>query len=427
MKEGLEALEKVMRSAGVRFPKKRSAILLGFLIGRIRLRLRGLNFRQRSEVDVTRKALKRMDALWEGTLGLGMVDTVRGALYSNDLSLEALRLGLKDRLVMALSLESVFISSGGLPSRRRAYNLIQMIKTLAEESGKPIVLFWSKLAELAFLILMGEFYAGYQMYPQIQALLEQCQSVFWEKFTIDLWTIWSLVHTGLFHELRKRMPQYLYEAEMRGDRYAITNLNLGLPSLWRLIDDDPNGNIQLADQSISTWDRFAFQLQDYYHILAKCNALLYQNSSPYKFLESKWTALKRSQLLRIQLVNLEALHLRARAALKEGQVRFATKYAKKILKARAHWASPMAHLILAGVAMTEGNKKQSIQLLLKVREEASENHMNQYTMVANWQLGRLIGGQEGQVLINKAEAWAAEQGVKNWPALARMYGPGFPE
>jgi hypothetical protein len=178
------------------------------------------------------------------------------------------------------------------------------------------------------------------------------------------------------------------------------------------------------DENLKRWPRHSFQLQDYYHLLAESNIQLYEDRSPYQVAEAGWKSLGRAQLLRIQLVKLEALHLRARAALREGLLEVARKRAWQILRAKAGWAAPGAHLVLAGIAAQEGKQKEAVDLLTLCRDEALENGMHHYSMIANWQLGKLIGGVEGEKLVHEAETWAHGQDIHNWPALVRMYAPG---
>ena len=212
---------------------------------------------------------------------------------------------------------------------------------------------------------------------------------------------------------------------MRGDRYAVTNLTLGLPGLFWLVQDDPEASIRLSDEVLERWPRESFQMQDYYHMLSVSNAMLYQGQSPYELIESKWKALTRAQFLRIQLVAVEALHLRARAALAEGLPRVATKHARRILKHNAPWSNLLARLVLAGVAAKEGRMEEAVETLRQVQGPLLERHMPQYAMAAKWHAGRLIGGDQGAALMREAEKWADEEAVRNWPALAHMLAPGF--
>ncbi len=425
MREGVKTLEIVMNDAGITFLSDPRVIVTLFLLTRGRLGLRGYKFHPTDEDTISEKELRRQNTLWDVAMCFGMVDVLRGAYYSSMLLVEALKIGVPERVARALALETVYISTSGLSKRKNVHEALQLCQTLAIESGSPKAMFRAKVSECASHVMLGEFYEAYKVSPQLEVALEQYSDVFWEKSSAEIWTVWSLCHTGMFRELRERMPRYLQDANSRGDRYAVTNLTLGLPNLYWLIDDDPETAIRLSDEVIERWGRESFQLQDYYYMLGVSNAMLYQGRSPHELIESNWKYLRRAQLLRTQIIRLEALHLRARASLKEGILRKAKKHARQMLKDNAAWANPLAQLVLAGVAAVQGEKDEAGLLLADARDHFNKNHQHHYAMIANWQLGKLIGGEEGQALIHEAEAWATSQEIRNWPAFANMLAPGF--
>jgi eukaryotic-like serine/threonine-protein kinase len=429
MGEGTAAMGQSMDEANLLFLRKPASLIPAFLGVRTWLFARGQDFKKRPKSAISPAALRRVDICLDAAMCFSMAETFSGAYYASKAFLEALKIGEIDRIAMTMALEAVYVASTGIANRTRAYKLVKRSQEIAQESEKPEALFWSQLSEFAFLVLMGDFNAATARTADLEKLIQRCQNAFWEKSALEIWTIWSLAHTGKFRELQQRVPRALHEAGMRGDRFAITNLNMGLPSFFRLVADDPETALRESDENHERWLRNSVQMQDYYWVLGKASALLYLDQSPYGLIESHWMAFKRAQLFRTQLARLEALHLRARAALVEGLDDLAIKHVRRALGEDVPWSNPVAHLILAGVLTKQGKQEESVRLLAQAREESLANPANQmehYAMVADWQRGRLIGGDEGRALILAAEAWAAKEGVRNWPALAAMYAPGFP-
>ncbi len=425
MKEGIVTLQRVMKEVRIKYHRNIGTTIMGFLWSRLRLKVRGLNFQPRREHEVPKDAMRRLHTYWDAAMCLAMVDHFRGQYYASRLVSEALDVGVPERLAMALALEAVYISTGGQSNRERAFDLMRRSQALAEESGKPEALFWSTLGRFCHHVMLGDFEVAYQLYPELDARLDKCKDVFWEKSTAELWAIWSVCHTGRYDELQKRMPKCLDGAEKRGDRYAITNLQLGLPSIYWLVQDDPETAIRINEETLARWHRHSYEAQDYHRLLGVANAMLYQGRSPLELIESQWKYLSRAQYLRLELVRLEALQMRGRAYLQAGLAKKAIKDARRILKVPAQWARAIGQLMLAGAHAIQGQKEEAVTTLTRARDDARACHMDQFAMAANWHLGKLIGGEEGQALIREAEAWAASQGIRNWRAFANMLAPGF--
>jgi hypothetical protein len=51
--------------------------------------------------------------------------------------------------------------------------------------------------------------------------------------------------------------------------------------------------------------------------------------------------------------------------------------------------------------------------------------MELYATVARRRLGEVIGGEQGEELVDEAEVWMRRQQIKNPPAMTRMLAPGF--
>jgi hypothetical protein len=61
-------------------------------------------------------------------------------------------------------------------------------------------------------------------------------------------------------------------------------------------------------------------------------------------------------------------------------------------------------------------------MLSTVLEKAD---MSLYAAAARRRLGKLIGGDEGNELMNQADEWLSRQQVKNPPAVTKLMAPGF--
>jgi hypothetical protein len=137
----------------------------------------------------------------------------------------------------------------------------------------------------------------------------------------------------------------------------------------------------------------------------------------------------------VQLTKLEALHLRARAALllatqrpaqRRSLVKFALADAAKIEKEDMPWSNPLAALVRAGAAMVEGEAARALPLLEAAIAGLDSADMALYATAARYRRGHLLGGDAGRALAAEADAWLAKQGVVNRPRMVGMLAPGFP-
>ena len=144
--------------------------------------------------------------------------------------------------------------------------------------------------------------------------------------------------------------------------------------------------------------------------------------------------MKRSLLLMVQLTRIEATHLRARCALALARARPARQKAlcreveadaHRILGERMPWSSPLALLLRAGIAATLGRPESAMSLLAEANGGLLAADMALYAATAEWQRGRILGGDEGRRLVEGAEAWMGEQGIVSCARMAAMLAPGF--
>src|SRR5439155_23592147 len=127
-----------------------------------------------------------------------------------------------------------------------------------------------------------------------------------------------------------------------------------------------------------------------------------------------------------QLTRIEALNLRGRAALAVGNSKEAARMAKKLHRERMAWSAPLGALIDGGVAMARGNAVAARAHLEAAVAGFAATEMALWAAVARWQLGRLVGGDEGAALVRAAEELMRAQSVRDPGRVAATLAPGFP-
>jgi hypothetical protein len=236
-------------------------------------------------------------------------------------------------------------------------------------------------------------------------------------------------------EISVRVPVLLSAAERRNNLYELTDLRTRVNLLW-LLNDDPDEARQQVIGAMQKWTQKGFHRQHYNALLALAQIELYTGDGvvAWKQVEAQWPALSDSMILRVQIIRIEALHLRARCALaaagsgggdERRLIGVAERLARQISKEGMKWADPLAALIQAGVASLRNEKQAAISLLSRACAGFEEADMKLYAAVARRRLGEITRGMEGQRLTDEADAWMQEQKIKVSAKITRMLAPGI--
>jgi serine/threonine protein kinase len=435
IEEGLQVIQTVLSAVGFKLAAGPKRALLSLLIRRLHLRLRGTNFVKRDISEIPKEQILCIDICWAVAAGLGMVDTIRAADFQTRHLLLALRAGELYRVARALNLEAGFTATAGKPAQKRAEQLATVAEALSKESGHPhaIGLYSYTSGLVAFLV--GQWQRAAEMLSEAEEILRyRCTGVTWEIASTQTFLLSSLIYLGEMREISLRVPVLLNAAEKRNNLYELTDLRTRVNLLWLLNDDADEARRQVIE-AMQKWTQKGFHRQHYNALLALAQIELYTGDGlvAWKQVEAQWPMLSDSMMLRVQIIRIEALHLKARcalaaAALKRSDHRLidvAENQARQISKEGMKWADPLAALARAGVASLRNEKQTTISLLSNACAGFEEAHMKLYAAVAKRRLGEITGGVKGQLLIDEADLWMREQKIKAPTRIAQMLAPGI--
>src|SRR5262249_42235436 len=136
-------------------------------------------------------------------------------------------------------------------------------------------------------------------------------------FTARYFGLLSRFYLGELRALAARVGDLVRESEERGDLYAATTLTARIGYAMRLADDDVDSARRDLATARERWSREGFHLQHVWCLFGEMETALYDGDP--RLALSRWAeeeaAVKRSLLLRIQLLRIGAVQRRARAAL----------------------------------------------------------------------------------------------------------------
>src|SRR5262249_39810241 len=150
-------------------------------------------------------------------------------------------------------------------------------------------------------------------------------------------------------------------------------------------------------EAMNKWSQKKFHVEHWWAMLADRQIDLYEGHGgvAVRAIHEQWPALDGSLLLMCQLTLLEALHLRARAALaaaiqpaSDGAAlpAGAEADAKKMISEKMKWSTPLAELLLAGVAACRGDSAGAIARLEVAATGLDEADLALYAIAARHRL-----------------------------------------
>jgi eukaryotic-like serine/threonine-protein kinase len=435
MDEGLEVAQRVLSTVDMRLPRSPRGALLSLLKSRLLIRLRGLGFRERDLGEIPPRLLTIIDTCWSMALGLAVVDNIRGADFQARHLLLALRAGEPYRVARALAMEAGFYAVQGGPTRERSARLTEKALALAQKTGNQHALGLAMLTRGMAAYLVGQWRSAVELCEKaLEILHEGCVGVTWEVASGHNFLTSALVYLGEIRQLSHRIPVLLDDAVRRGNLYARTNLRTRMGHYLWLAADEPEASRKEIDAAMSLWTQKGFHLQHYSALFARAQTELYveRGLAALERVGQMWSPLKRSLLLRVQMIRIEALHMRARCAIaacdREGRskrlLQMAERDARTIEDTRMAWATPLATLLRAGVASRRGDLERAAGLLAEAVAGCDTQGMALFAAASRRQLGTLIGGAKGGDLVREGEAWMTEQTIRNPARMSAMLVPG---
>ena len=434
--EGLTALRTVLDAVGMSLARTPRRALLSLLWRRAQLRLRGWRFRERDTSQVSAERLSRIDICWSVAVGLSIVDTVRAADFQTRNLLLSLRAGEPYRIARALAWEAAHQANAGGPARLRTAKLLRAAEALAERIRHPHALGLVTLAGGIAGYMEGRWRSARELCERAERIFrERCTGVAWELDTAHSFALWSLFFLGEVAELLHRLPLLRKEARERGDLYAATNLGTFVGHLTWLAADDPEGARRDLGEVMGQWSQQGFHVQHLTGLMGQVQIELYSGdgTAAWKRMTEQWPALAGSLFLRVQVVRIFMLHLRARCALLASAAtvnptplwRAAERDARRLEREQMPWSVPLAQGLRAAVAAARGDRAAAATGLGAAVAGFDAADMGLFGAAARRRQGELLGGEQGRALVARADSWMAGQQIKNPARMAAMHAPGF--
>ncbi|MGZ3438484.1 MAG: serine/threonine-protein kinase, partial [Polyangia bacterium] len=305
--DGLQAMTPVLAAVKLRVPRSPRSALMSLLWRRAQLRLRGLKFKRRQASELAPSVLARVDAAWSAAVGLGNVDTIRGADFATRHLLLALQAGEPSRVARALAFEACLTAAMGADGVARANALAAEAEKIADEVNDAHATGLAVAARAIALHMNGHWRDCLPFFDEAERIFrERCTGVAWELATGNLLRSYSLARLGELTELSKNVTQFLQEAEQRGDLYGSTVLRMGEPNLIWLAMDLPEEARSECEEGIRRWSQRGFHQQhvDFNFAMTQIDLYVGDGAAAFARISGVWPQLQKSFTLRLDVARI---------------------------------------------------------------------------------------------------------------------------
>jgi tetratricopeptide (TPR) repeat protein len=436
VEEGLAAAQSLLRSVSMSMPRTPTRAVLGFLLMRAWLWIRGMKFHERSEAEVPAADLCRVDASWVMGTSLGFIDTIRGAYFQIRNLLQSLRAGEPYRIARALAVLSAYNSCVGPSVHSRTIRMLNISQSLAQKTGNLHSQGLVLLAAGTVAYLEGRWRDAFNESSRAERFFRShCTGVYWELNTAQAWSLWALVMLGETAELNRMLPKFMKEAQNRGDLHSYANLIcLAMPLLNMVVDRVEEGHRELSEE-MERWTKKGFHMQRSSSLYMKTQMLLYLHKeiAGEQAAREMHRAIRESRMSVVQTMRIATYEVMGRAQLAVARkaenpipyLKAAERSAVLLDREKRLDTRSNAQLIRASIANCKGDLDKARRLLKSALSGLTACEMGLYAAATRRRLGQLMGGDQGKTLVAEADRWMTAQGIRNPTRMTAVYAPGF--
>ena len=265
-----------------------------------------------------------------------------------------------------------------------------------------------------------------------RAFRDGCTGAAWEIWTMQCFGNFAFSYLGRWRDLGRRVDASLADARERGSAYGMiaTCLPLGITA-W-LARGEVEATRRFCSEAMASWSVEGFHLQHYWFLMAECHLDLYQGDgvAAWQRVRTAWPSLVRSLLLRMPLVRVQMLHVRAAGALaaaaqepvpssRQTLLAEAAAATRKIEGVSLPFATPLASLLRASHSAQLGDTPAALAHLNHSIVRLDHLGMAGYAAAARCRRAQLMASPMPAVFMPGEE-------VADPASMLRMLAPGFP-
>ncbi len=398
IQRGTAVLDELLRQLGEPLPSTNRGAL--WLLTRERLRLWRSGYRWVGRAATNGSELRRLDTLRSVAFGLGVVDNLRGAVYSARALRLTLEVGTPARVAEALGTEAIFVGCQSTASRRRGRAVLERVRAIAGEHDDPAVRAWLLAAEATLDAFDDAPDASERMASAAALFRDHTLGNTWQINSLAVIRALTLRLRGRYHELRTLFEEGLREARRQNNRYMECTIRHGGTILFLADDDVPAAT---ANHRAVAWDP-APRGMHIQHVLAlesRCFIALYEGRGGEAFRAEgpRLRAMFTSLVMRLQRVRVLGHWLcgTLAAASRAPWARPVARYAAaRLSREGVGYAELFARLLRASIALAWGGQTDALAALGSVRRQADALDVPLYGSMSRYREATILGDRSAR-------------------------------
>jgi tRNA A-37 threonylcarbamoyl transferase component Bud32/tetratricopeptide (TPR) repeat protein len=429
--EALPAAEALLGLVGMKLPLGSRASKTKLATQWMQMKFRGLDYVERAASAIAPAELRRIDVLYSLASGLAFTDPASGRLLQTEFLRAALDAGEPFRVCLALAQEVCYQAAGGPKAWPQVEVVGARLKAVAIRVGHPHVIGLADTSMGLAAYLTGRWKeARLYMEAGLATLRNYGTGVRWEVDVGEVYWLATLQQLGEWRELARLVPAMLRDATDRGDLVAQQGLRGGRSNFaWLLLGkpDEARAQLELAEAQAGD----GFHLQHVYVLLARATLEVHlgQHDAAHKRLEAAWPQIDRLGALRLWVLRVDLLVLRARAILGNGarpvdeRAKAARAIGEELIKEGGGWAIGVGQLIRAAAYALHDDAEPAHAALLAAEEQLVGADGAGWLQVARLRRGQLEGGAGGMARAEAARDQLRDLGALQPDATAQLLLP----
>jgi eukaryotic-like serine/threonine-protein kinase len=437
VEDGVAIAADAMKELGISIPGRKRAIA-SVLAQRLRIRLRGHKFTERSPSEIPPELLLKSDMTFSFATSMPLLNPLLGMYFHGMHMLLALECGDPVRVARAMPFEIGWLAVSGHEHMPRVLAVAEHARELAERCKHPYAMAMYHFSSGVARVAWGMWTKAREHLLEAKSILRECRGVTWEVFASEAYIMRGSIYLGDFPTLRERLRAILGAAEQGGHAFMLIPQRMAGGMAVALSEDDPARGRKIVGEVQNLLPQQHGPVMKYLEWFTLNQADLYEGdfTSAYDRVVSGWPVLERMGVFMSSELAIEAIDVKTRAF--GGRLRAATtsrdrdRFAKEIQrgaqmleKKRWGWAEAMAAHHRAVLASLEADDASVVRAIDQAMSRFEACEMRVHAAALRWRKGERLGGSEGRSEIEAAQAAMRACGVVNPRGFLRMITPGF--
>jgi tetratricopeptide (TPR) repeat protein len=384
---GITALEELLAEIGVAAPKTTNKMMVSLLWHRAQVRVRGLGFRERHRREIADATRLELEVLKVAAYSLSMIDVLRGMDFQTRHLLMALRVGDREHISRALSLQAIHLATAS--DHKRANQYIDRALEVAADPNAPLTRAMIPGVRAACAYFAGEIEKSVALAEESITMFRHAPGNSWESSSVRLFQMFALRYVGDHVTARAKYERYKQDASERGDRYLESTLRRLCVTTF-LAEDDARGAVRELVRATWVPPVGRFHVQHFHEFIAWCEIGLYRGVIDERAqMDDRFARLEGSMLLRVETIRLQYHYLRGRLALAGHLPEKEAELAARKLRKEKNWIGAVWALVIEAGMLTLRDPQRAATLYEQAAEASDRGGMRATAAASRWRAADL--------------------------------------